>query len=106
MRVGCRMGRVNIPVARIPVDRGRVVTVDLQQEMLDMLRRQAEKAGVADEIQVHKCERDHLGVDVQVDFALGFAQIHGSLGSPSRLHRPPCWNTNKPHAITRNCQDP
>jgi len=70
------VGWFSIPMARLVGQQGRVVAVDLQQQMLDMLRRRAEKARVADRIQFHKCAQDHLGVDVQADFALAFAMAH------------------------------
>jgi ubiquinone/menaquinone biosynthesis C-methylase UbiE len=76
MDVGCGMGLFSITMAKIVGDQGRVIAVDLQQGMLDVLRRRAEKAGVADRIQLHKCEQDHLGVDAQADFVLTFMMIH------------------------------
>jgi len=76
MDVGCGMGIFSIAMARMVGERGRVIAVDLQQKMLDVLRRRAEQAGVADRIQFHKCEQDRLGVDEQVDFALAFAMVH------------------------------
>ena len=44
--------------------------------MLEVLRRRAEQAGVADRIQVHHCEQDRLGVQSQADFALAFMMVH------------------------------
>jgi SAM-dependent methyltransferase len=44
--------------------------------MLDVLRCRAEKAGVADRIQIQKCEPDRLGIDAQADFALAFMMVH------------------------------
>ena len=74
--VGCGMGLFSIATAQMVGDHGRVIAVDLQQKMLDVLCRRAEKAGVADRIQPHKCETDHLGVDAQANFALAFMMVH------------------------------
>jgi ubiquinone/menaquinone biosynthesis C-methylase UbiE len=63
-------------MAQMVGDQGRVIAVDLQQQMLNMLRRRAERAGVADRIQFHKCEQDRLAVEAQADFALAFAMLH------------------------------
>ncbi len=41
-----------------------------------MLRRRAERAGAASRIELHKCEKDRLGINVEADFALGFAMLH------------------------------
>ncbi len=76
MDVGCGMGMFSIAMARMVGERGRVIAIDLQQQMLDALQRRAEKAGVADRIQTHKCEQDRLGIEVQVDFALAFIMVH------------------------------
>jgi ubiquinone/menaquinone biosynthesis C-methylase UbiE len=76
MDVGCGMGLFSIAMAKMVGEQGRVIAVDLQQKMLDVLRQRAEKAGVADRIQLHKCDQDRLAVDAQVDFALAFMMIH------------------------------
>jgi ubiquinone/menaquinone biosynthesis C-methylase UbiE len=74
--VGCGVGWFSIPMAEMVGRQGRVIAVDLQQQMLDMLGRRAEKAGVADRIQLHKCGPDRLGIDARADFALAFAMLH------------------------------
>jgi ubiquinone/menaquinone biosynthesis C-methylase UbiE len=63
-------------MAKLVGDQGRVIAVDLQQKMLDVLLQRAEKAGLADHIQTHECEQDRLGVDAQADFALAFMMVH------------------------------
>jgi len=74
--VGCGVGCFTVSMAKMVGDQGRVIAIDLQGQMLDMLRRRAEKAGVADRIESHRCEQDRLGIDVQADFALAFAMVH------------------------------
>jgi ubiquinone/menaquinone biosynthesis C-methylase UbiE len=76
MDVGCGVGWFSIPMARMVGDRGKVIAVDLQRQMLDMLRRRAEKTGVIDRIETHKCEQDRLGIKAEADFALVFAMLH------------------------------
>ena len=76
MDVGCGMGLFSIVMAKMVGDQGQVIAVDLQQKMLDVLRRRAEKAGVADRIQLHKCEQNRLGVDAQADFTLALMMVH------------------------------
>ena len=76
MDVGCGMGFCSLAMAKIVGNSGLVIAVDLQQKMLDVLRQRAEKAGVADRIQLHKCEQDRLGADAQADFALAFMTVH------------------------------
>lgn len=76
LEVGCGVGYFSIPMAQIVGDSGKVVAIDLQQQMLDMLGRRAEKAGIASRIELHKCDKDRLGVDTEADFALVFAMLH------------------------------
>ena len=76
MDVGCGWGIFSIAMAKMVGDEGRVIAVDLQQQMLDVMMKRAEKAGVAHRIQPHHCKADDLGVDVAVDFALAFAIVH------------------------------
>jgi len=74
--VGCGMGIFSIAMAKMVGDDGRVIAVDLQQKMLDTLKRRAANAGVADRITTHRCAADRLGVNVHVDFVLAFAMVH------------------------------
>jgi len=70
------VGYFSIPMARMAGDHGKVIAVDLQQQMLNLLRRRAEKAGMADRIRLHHCQQDRLGIEVEADFALVFAMLH------------------------------
>jgi ubiquinone/menaquinone biosynthesis C-methylase UbiE len=74
--VGCGMGYFTIPLARITGPGGKVIAVDLQHRMLDVLIRSASKAGVADRIIPHRCQKKSLGVEGPADFALVFWMAH------------------------------
>jgi ubiquinone/menaquinone biosynthesis C-methylase UbiE len=74
--IGCGMGMFSIAMAKIAGDNGRVYAVDLQQEMLDALRKRAEKAGVADRIRLIRADLDSIGIQEPVDFVLAFWMIH------------------------------
>jgi ubiquinone/menaquinone biosynthesis C-methylase UbiE len=74
--VGCGVGWFSVPMAQMVGEQGKVIAVDLQRQMLDMLRRRAERAGVTARIELHKCEKNRLGIDVHADFALIFAMLH------------------------------
>jgi ubiquinone/menaquinone biosynthesis C-methylase UbiE len=86
MDVGCGMGIFSIAMARMVGPGGRVIAVDLQQRMLDVLRKRATKAGIADRIETHRCEPNRLGVEAAADFALAFAMVH-EVPDASRLLR-------------------
>ena len=74
--VGCGMGINAIGLARIVGDEGRVIALDLQQEMLDVLQRRAERAGVVHRIESHRCGPDSLNVEAAVAFANAFWMVH------------------------------
>ena len=76
MDIGCGMGFNAIGLARMVGDEGRVIAVDLQQKMLDVLQRRATRAGVADRIRTHKCDADSIGIDDTVAFAVAFWVVH------------------------------
>jgi ubiquinone/menaquinone biosynthesis C-methylase UbiE len=74
--IGCGMGYFTIPLARLTGPGGKVIAVDLQQRMLDALIRRAAKAGMADRIIPHRCQKESLGVVGPADFALVFWMAH------------------------------
>jgi ubiquinone/menaquinone biosynthesis C-methylase UbiE len=85
MDVGCGVGWFSIPMAKMVGAEGKVIAVDLQQQMLKMLWRRAEKAGVANRIEMHKCEPHRLGIEAEADFALVFAMLHEVPDQPRLL---------------------
>ena len=76
MDVGCGMGYFSIGMAKLVGANGKVIAVDLQQKMLDVMRRRAMRAGVADRIIPHRCEADSLGIGKSADFILAFWMVH------------------------------
>ena len=74
--IGCGMGYFSIGMARIVGENGKIISVDIQQKMLDTLTRRAEKAGVAKRITTILCNDNDIGINQKVDFALLFWMIH------------------------------
>lgn len=73
---GCGMGLFTIAMARLVGEQGRVIAADLQPQMLDVLRRRAERVGVAGRIRTHLCQPGVMGLDEPLDFALAFWSVH------------------------------
>lgn len=73
---GCGMGYFSIAMARMTGEGGRVLAMDLQQKMLDILRKRAERAGLSDRIETRLCSPESIGVKEKVDFALSFWMVH------------------------------
>ena len=76
MDFGCGMGVFSIPMASLVGADGTVIAVDLQPQMLRSVRKRAKKAGLADRIRTHVCERTSVGIDDPVDFVLAFWSAH------------------------------
>lgn len=73
---GCGMGYFSIAMARLVGEGGRVISVDIQEKMLETVRRRAERQHLQSRIQLHQSEPDKIGVNEQVDFALAFWMVH------------------------------
>jgi len=74
--LGCGMGYFSVALARLVGPEGRVICVDLQEQLLAGVRRRAERAGVATRIRLHQAGADNIGLTEQVDFALAFWMLH------------------------------
>lgn len=76
MDLGCGMGHFSIGMAGLVGSTGRVIAVDLQQKMLDVMERRAQRAGLDDRILPHLCQVDDIGIEEQADFILAFWMVH------------------------------
>jgi ubiquinone/menaquinone biosynthesis C-methylase UbiE len=82
---GCGMGFNAIALARMVGPEGRVIAVDLQPKMLDVLGARARRARVLDRIDARRCEADSLDVTEKVDFAVAFWVVHEAPDIPRFL---------------------
>lgn len=74
--VGCGPGTFSIAMAKMVGASGKVIAVDIQEEMLQILRKKAAKLGLESRIITHKSDPDRIGVAEKVDFALAFYMVH------------------------------
>ncbi|MGD0210589.1 MAG: class I SAM-dependent methyltransferase [Desulfomonilia bacterium] len=74
--IGCGMGHFSLGMARMVGEHGRVIALDLQDQMLDRVRRRAEKQRLSDRLILHKGEVAGLDMKGEVDFALAFWMVH------------------------------
>ena len=70
------MGHFSIGMAKLVGESGRVIAVDLQQKMLDVMLKRARRAGVAKRIIPYRCTADRIGAAETVDFILAFWMVH------------------------------
>jgi ubiquinone/menaquinone biosynthesis C-methylase UbiE len=76
---GCGPGFFTLPLARMAGPTGRVVAVDLQEKMLDILRNRAQKAGLEDRIDFRRVGPEGMGLaDLadSVDFTVAMHMVH------------------------------
>lgn len=77
--LGCGMGFFSIGMARMVGDTGRVISVDIQQKMLDILQKRALKTGIGHRIHIHCAAPDNIGLtrySGRIDMALSFWMVH------------------------------
>ena len=74
--VGCGMGFFSIGMAGLVGDAGKVIAVDVQQEMLDVMLKRASNVGLENRILPRLCRPDNLSIREEVDFALCFWMVH------------------------------
>jgi 2-polyprenyl-3-methyl-5-hydroxy-6-metoxy-1,4-benzoquinol methylase len=74
--VGCGRGFASLGLARLVGEQGLVISADLQPEMLAMVEKRANKAGLEKQIQTHLCKSDRIGVEQKMDFVLAFWMAH------------------------------
>jgi ubiquinone/menaquinone biosynthesis C-methylase UbiE len=74
--IGCGMGYFSIGMAHLVGDSGKVIAVDLQQKMLNILMKRTAKAGMANRIKPVLCYDGDINVAAKVDFALAFWMVH------------------------------
>jgi ubiquinone/menaquinone biosynthesis C-methylase UbiE len=73
---GCGMGFFSIAMAHLVGSGGKVIAVDVQLQILEVLKKRAEKAGVSERIVTVCCEQNKLSVSKKADFALAFYMVH------------------------------
>ncbi len=74
--VGAGMGYFTLPLLRLVGSGGRVVALDIQKRMLDVLQQRAAKAGLSGNLTTHLGKPGDPGMPGSADFILVFWMIH------------------------------
>ena len=74
--LGCGPGFFSLAMAEMVGEKGRVISVDIQKEMLQILKEKSERAGLKSRIVLHKSQPNKIGISDMVNFALAFYMIH------------------------------
>jgi SAM-dependent methyltransferase len=85
---GCGPGFFTREFAKKAGDTGKVIAVDLQEDMLRLLREKLEPEGLMPRIRTHKCTQDSIGLspewDRKIDVAFAIFVVH-EVPAPKRL---------------------
>jgi len=79
VEVGCGMGYFTLPIAGMVGESGRVVAIDLQEGMLQVLRKRAHRKGVADRIETRLTKKGPMplaDLEGRVDLVVAMHVIH------------------------------
>jgi len=74
--LGCGPGYFTIEMAKMLNSSGKVIAADLQEGMLDIVRKKVKGTPLEPRIELHKCDETSTGISESVDFILCFYMIH------------------------------
>lgn len=74
--LGCGPGFFTLDLAEMVGESGRVIAADLQEGMLEKLRRKIQGTALEGRITLHRCQPSHMGVPAGIDFVLAFYVVH------------------------------
>lgn len=82
--IGCGPGSFTLNMAEMTGPQGKVIAVDIQEQMLELTRKKLEKAGMLERVKLHRCSGNSLDIDTKADFILTFFMVH-EVPDPNRL---------------------
>ena len=74
--LGCGPGTFSLAMAKMVGESGKVIAVDVQEEMLQIVREKAAQQGLESRIVTRKSDPERIGISEKVDFALAFYMVH------------------------------
>ncbi len=74
--IGCGPGFFSIELAYLVGKTGKVIAADLQEGMLQKIKEKIRGTELEEKIQLHKCEKDKIGISEKADFILCFYMVH------------------------------
>jgi len=84
--LGCGPGFFTLEMAKIVGPSGKVVAVDLQDGMLEIVKKKIESTNLQNIIELHKCKSDKIGLSKAADFILIFYMLHEVPDKSAFLH--------------------
>jgi len=84
--LGCGPGFFTVEVAKMLNGQGKVIAVDLQDGMLDIVRKKINGTPLEQRVVLNKCSENSINIKEPVDFILAFYMIH-EVADKERLFR-------------------
>ena len=74
--IGCGPGVFSMEIAKLLEGEGKVISVDMQEGMLEIIRKNIKGTPLESTIVLHKCEQDRINLNEKADFVLMFYMVH------------------------------
>ncbi len=74
--LGCGPGFFSIEMAKLLKGKGKIIAADLQEGMLEKVRRKIKGTSLEQRIALHRCKKDSIDLSEKVDFILAFYMVH------------------------------
>ena len=74
--IGCCPGVFSIEIAKLLESTGKVISVDMQEGMLEIIRKKIKGKSFENTITLHQCTQNSINVSENVDFVLMFYMVH------------------------------
>jgi ubiquinone/menaquinone biosynthesis C-methylase UbiE len=74
--IGCGPGFFTVEIAKMLNGSGKVIAADVQEGMLNIIRKKVSGTSLEQRIELHKSDFESIGVVEKVDFALAFWMVH------------------------------
>ena len=74
--VGCGPGFFSVEIAKLLNGSGKVIAADVQEDMLNIIRKKITGTALEQRIELHQSNYDSIGVTEKVDFVLAFWMVH------------------------------
>ncbi len=86
--IGCGGGYFTASLSKFVGAKGKVIAVDMQEEMFSISRDFVRRKGVPERVEYHLCSAIDLKLDgIQADFALAFYMVHEGGDAERLLHQ-------------------
>jgi ubiquinone/menaquinone biosynthesis C-methylase UbiE len=74
--IGCGPGVFSIEIAKLLEGTGKVISVDMQDGMLEIVKNKISGKSYEKNIVLHKCSQDKINIKENIDFVLMYFMIH------------------------------